>query len=193
MYLTCSSKLAFNYLTCRWNIMFKCYFFKVVMYSVLFYFQSKSWIFIWLLSVFVMFLFDLSSIFFGSLNWSHPLTVSVVHGLFGWGKKFDQIHFPVVVFGLNVEQTTFLAAFISLKWTNKFVLSFLTCFNILFGLMVCTHLKNCPICRSPTSPLGITAQHYKAQNYCSIVTNAQAGHVEANSLTTQQTRGLFFS
>ena len=77
-------------------------------------------------------------------------------------------------------------------WTNNFFGSFyfsnvdkpvrskfFDMFQYLFGLMVWTHLKNSPTCRNPTSPLGITSQNYKAQNYYSIVTNAQAEHVEA--------------
>ena len=95
--------------------------------------------------------------------------------------------FPIDVSGLNVEHTTFFFGnfyFSNVDTTIRSVLFYLVQYSLLsYGLKPITkYTENSPVCRSPTDPLRITAQHYDAQNYCSAVRNTkkeQPKHVEA--------------
>lgn len=97
----------------------------------------------------------------------------------------EQIHFPVGVFELNVEHTTFFGNFYlsNVIKTIHCVLFYMFQYPLLsYGLKLVTkYTENNPTCRSPTDPLGIIAQHYAAKNYCSTIRNTQktAQYVEA--------------
>ena len=137
-----------------------------------------------------MFFFALSSVFF-----SESLLSDQVHFQLVWFMIFyleaklfrfiEQIHFPVGVFELNVEHTTFFGSFYlsNVIKTIHCVLFYMFQYPLLsYGLKLVTkYTENNPTCRSPTDPLGIIAQHYAAKNYCSTIRNTQktARYVEA--------------